>query len=228
MSAGDRSPKKISNQPTPKDEPKKSSFLRKVVTLLALGVVVFGLVTMYMYSKSVGRYPNSWSKEDWKGYVSFSGETARDTARKASDKVQSVDWAKVGTKITDKTKSLWAKLTKVEERIEASLKKERERRGAEPTAVETGGEPTAEAARPENGSKSNYERGLESMRIAIQEYRKVDSDAALKTSNDRFIEARTYFSKALDECPEEQKPEIESMIQDCQQYIYDCQKRQKA
>lgn len=230
--------KKISNQPTPK-APKKASFLNKVIMLGAGGVVAFALITMGLYSKSAGVPPWQWSGADWANWVTFSRQTAKDAsdkmrekAKQAHEEFQKIDWDNLKTKITEKTKELWGKLTKMEQDIEERLQREQEKREKSIAKADTPegktDKPPSETSNAKPREKSNYEKSLEAMRTAIRAYRNSpNSNKELKRARENFEKARELMMKAMDEVPEEQKPEVESMLQECQAYIYDCIKREK-
>jgi membrane-associated HD superfamily phosphohydrolase len=211
----------LSTKPVPKDPP-KGSFMKKVVVLISVGVFIFGGVTMKRYSDSIDRGPTNWDSTDWMNYLTFSRETAKDATDKMKAKIQSVDWDKVKTKITEKTKALWNKLAEMENEIEAKLKKEEEKR----TEVAAKKKDNAKGPPP---PKTNYEKSLEAMRDALRHYRNSpNSQKAIKDAKFKFTEAQKLLEKALNEVPPEQKPEVESMLQECNQYVYDCIKREKA
>lgn len=221
---------KLSNKPVPKEPPKKGGLGGKIVTLLSMAVLIFALVTMQMFSSSIGRMPWDWNKQDWQDYATFSRQTAKDTANKIEQRAREVDWDKLKNQITDKTKELWNKITEVENKIEERLTKERERREAK-AGGDSGGKADAgktESATAATPPKSSYEKALEAMRVAVQHYRNSPgSKSALIKSRRNFEKARDLFEKALGEVEDHRKPEIESMIQECNQYIYDCIKREK-
>jgi len=228
---GPKRPEQVSNRPTPKEEPKSgSSFVGKVLSLVVALVLIFAGVTMNTYAGQVGSPPWSWSGDQWSSYLSFSRDAAKQASDKIKDKVKSVDWAKVKTKITEKTKMLWTKLTEMESKIEMRLKTERQKRVAAARARKAP-ESETDTAVPEASQpavKSRYEEALEEMRDAVRFYRNSpNSNSAIKKAADAFKRAKAKFESALAEVPTDQKPEIESMIRECNQYIYDCMKRQK-
>lgn len=81
--------------------------------------------------------------------------------------------------------------------------------------------------KPKLASKSNYSRALEMMREAIKDYRKAKNDKKLiRDSRMKFTAAKLLFDLALIEAKSEEKPEVQSFIEECKQYIYDCRKRE--
>jgi hypothetical protein len=213
----------LSNRPVPKDSP-KSSFVRKVIVLVSVAVFIFAGVTMKMHASTTGRMPWSWDGSDWKNYLTAAKETAKDTTSTLSEKVKSIDWDKVKTKITEKTKKLWNKLTKMEEKIAAKLKTEETKRAAKVAKNSEGAKGSAKGP----VVKSNYEKALEAMRDAVVHYRNsVSSQKALKSAKVKFQLAQSLFEKSLKDVADGQKPEVESMLQECNQYVYDCLKREK-
>lgn len=210
----------LSNKPVEKDPP-KSSFLKKIFMLACVGVLIFAGVTTKMFmDKNDGKWPWEWDEEQRKEYANFAADTAKDAANKVKKKAEEVDWKKW----KDLSERLWNKLSKMENEIEARLKKEEARQ--QEVAEKS---PQAKNGQPVTTEKSSYALALESMREATQYYRKAKNDTkAIRKARTKFEEAQVLFRKALKECPDEQKPEVESMLQECNQYVYDCIKRDKA
>lgn len=209
----------LSNKPVEKDPP-KSSFLKKVFMLLCIGVLIFAGVMMKQQVDSSGKMPWEWDKSDVQDYANNSLDTAKDAANKVKKKAEEVDWKKW----KDLSDRLWNKLSKMENEIESRLKKEEARQ--QEVAEKA---PQAKDGQPISSEKSAYAQALESMREATQFYRKAKNDTkAIRKARSKFEEAQVLFRKALKECPDEQKPEVESMLQECNQYVYDCIKRDKA
>lgn len=209
----------LSNKPVEKDPP-KSSFLKKVFMLICVGILIFAGVMMKQQVDATGKMPWDWDKADVQDYANNTVDTAKDAASKVKKKVEEVDWKKW----KDLSDRLWNKLSKMENEIEARLKKEEARQ--QEVAEKS---PQAKDGQEVNPEKSSYAQALESMREATQHYRKAKNDTkAIRKARGKFEEAQVLFRKALKECPDEQKPEVESMLQECNQYVYDCIKRDKA
>jgi len=76
--------------------------------------------------------------------------------------------------------------------------------------------------------KSAYAKALETMREAVNLYRKAKDDTTLLgKARKKFEGAEALFKQALKECADKEKSEIQSIFQECKQYIYDCKKREK-
>lgn len=224
---------KLSNKPTPK-EPKKAKggFVSKLVTLISIGVIGFALFTMKQHADATQRAPWNWDNQDWVNYLTLSRQTAETAAKDIQDRVNKIDWEKIRAKITEKTQRLWNSAQDLEKRIEKRLDQEKNKKVEIDDSASTNSDTnTAVAPKPtKKATKGHYQKGLEAMKKAILMYRKSppggkDSKAHLTQSEADFRKAQDHLQRAIDEVPSHQKPDVEDLLQECQQYLYDCQKR---
>jgi hypothetical protein len=217
--------KRDPNQPTPKPKKKKGGLILKVLLSGAIGLVS---VWMALYSMQLGKAPNSWDKNEWNGFLTFSKQQIED----AKAKVEKVDWEGLKDKVTAKTKELWSKTPELEASLEKTLARIRGDKPAEKRVDSKTGPVDTPAAAIE---PSDLEIGCEAMRDATRAYKKSmttegNDQAQLKKAKKLFRKAQDHLTRAHAQSEqagdETQTAEIEGYIQQCNVYLEDCSKRE--
>jgi hypothetical protein len=214
--------------------PARSSLGARVVKLVASALVCLIIVWGGLYSVQVGRGPWAWSGDDWGGFVTFS----RAQVAEAQAQVESVDWASLGDKITEKTRGLWDAMPVWENKLEQKLAQLRGQRTSQPVNAEgqPNAAPTATSTAPpasvEPAAKTDLEVGCEAMRDGIRHYRRSMNDQGeLRAAKAKFRTAYTHLEKAYNEAEakgeQAQVAEIEGYLMQCNTYLEDCSKREE-
>lgn len=226
-------PKRDPNQPLPK--PKKRG--RLVAKVLVGGVLLLVGVWGALFYMEKGRMP--WDDP---------GEFANFSRDQVNEAVASVDWEALKGKITAQTRKLYESVPDLERKLDATLARlrggqagEAGQPGAEGAAA-TGGEGGQPAAVVQNARPSTYEQGCQSLRDAMQTYKRSvpsgkgdrRSDAELqrelKSAKGQFEKARDQLEKAHGEAEaagdQTLVNEIEEVLMQCNTYLEDCSKRQ--
>lgn len=228
-------PKRDPNQPLPK---RPKGRLKK---LLALGLVLIAGAVVGGYSLHSGRPPWEWQQEDVQGIADY-------TQAQVKDAVASVDWEALKGKITEQTRRLYEGVPQLEQKLDATLARLRgQPQGGEPAkSGETG---KAEAATPGQPAVSvpprtptTYEQGCETLREAIQVYKRSfpggkgdkrsdkELQKELKAAKELFRRAYDQLGKAHEEAEQrgdaKEAEEIEGVLMQANTYLEDCSKRE--
>lgn len=227
---GAKRPKRDPNQPTPK--PARRSVLGSSLKLIVSGAVVLVVAFVTLYSVQIGRPPWAWSSEDKQGFVDYS-KAQVDEARA---QVESVDWAKLKDKITEKTRQLWEGAGAWEQKLDAKLAELRGGGAPAPsTTAQAGATSTAtpppQPAAVEPAPPSSLELGCDAFRAGIRHYKKsMNSQDELRAAKGKFREAYTHLEAAHAQAQQKgdqaQADEIEGYLQQCNIYLEDCSKRE--
>lgn len=226
-------PKRDPNQPLPKPKQRGGLILKVAVGGALLLVTVWG----GLFYLEKGRIP-----DDPAEFANFSRE-------QVNDAVASVDWESLKGKITEQTRKLYESVPALEQKLDATLA--RLRGGQQPGEGQTaaapteGGEQPAAAMSPnmvQNARPSPYELGCQTLRDAIQVYKRsvpngkgdkrsdAEMQRELKTARGEFEKARDQLEKAHGEAEargdQAQVNEIEEVLMQCNTYLEDCSKRQ--
>lgn len=224
-------PKRDPNQPLPKPKKRGGLILKVAVGGGLLLVTVWG----GLFYLEKGRMP--W--EDPSGFANFSQD-------QVNDAVASVDWESLKGKITEQTRKLYESVPALEQKLDATLARLRGANG-QPGEGQTAAAPTEGGEQPaaamvQNARPSTYELGCQTLRDAIQVYKRsvpngkgdkrseAEMQRELRSARGEFEKARDQLEKAHGEAEargdEAQVTEIEEVLMQCNTYLEDCSKRQ--
>lgn len=229
-------PKRDPNQPYPK---KKGGKLGK---LLAGGLLLIALAIVGAYSLHTGRPPWEWGKDDVQGIADYTQSSVKEA-------VGSVDWEALKGKITEKTRQLYDGAPDLEKKLEETLARLRGQPqppadGAKPeeTAKADGAKTDTPAAAVPPRAPTPYEQGCETLREAIQVYKRTlpsgkgdkrsdkELQKELKAAKGLFEKAQDQLTRAHEEAEkrgdEKEAGEIEGVLEQTNSYLFDCSKRE--
>jgi hypothetical protein len=224
------------------DEEERPGFFRRVFRTLFLVIVLLALGlggwSLYTYRDQVnGKQPWEWNAEEWAGWWAYTksigrevgqvvaergkqaGQKAVEYGSKAVEKVKNIEWSKLGSTISEKTKALFGKSDEVVQKIEQQREK-----------TDAGYAPKypGEAGQAYDYGLVALDEGIRYWKVSLVEganEQKLDPKATEQATK-KFKMAVANFEQAK-QLKADLSPDLDTFLQQARDYLDESTERQK-